>query len=372
MRVLEEEITMQTWLEFFEFEKDPYEKLDPYKIEFERLVWNRPDLNEAKEYLNSFIEDAISKKRVGLKVFGPAASGKTWFTRIVQKELTQKLSERNEKMLFIYTKVPRLEPTFHIVYRLSIEYFLKNYFNKLADSIRESGRQWKDLIDDHELAMCFQKYSGTASDQALAKKWLTGEKLTASELGKLEITYSIDSDYEKYEMLRKLIEKLTMTGLFTTCILVIDELENAPVKLAGQLSDCLRDLLDSFAERFGLIASFTAEKVDEWYDLGYTEYLGRRFDYTVQLDSLNKEAVAQFLRLHHGVYRKENSRVTDQLLPFTEDGAIKLLELMPLEYHYPGYFLPNCRDIVKIAFERKKKQIDARFVEDNFQRVTFK
>jgi len=362
-----------TWFEFFEFEKDPYEKLDPYKIEFERLIWDRPDLKEAKERLDNFIEDVLNKKRVGLKIFGPAASGKTWLTRIVQKELMQKLSRREEKMLFLYTKVPRIEPTFQIVYRLAIEYFLNNYFGELANFVKESNRTWEDVVNDPELATCFRHYSSEALKQkALARKWLIGEKLTASELGNLEITYLIDSDYERYEMLRKLIEKLTMTGPFATCILVIDELENAPVKLAGQLSDCLRDMLDSFSEKFGLIASFTAEKVDEWYDLGYTEYLGRRFDYTVQLDSLKKEAVAEFLRLHHRVYRKKDAKIDDHLLPFTKESAIKLLELMPLEYHYPGYFLPNCRDIARLAFEKGKKQIDAKFVEDHFQKVTFK
>jgi hypothetical protein len=362
---------MQLWFEAFQFAKAPYEKLDPYKIDFERLVWDRPDLKKAKEDIDKFIDDTINKLRVALKIFGPAGSGKTWLTRIIQKELSEKLAERREEMVFLYAKVPRMEPTFQVVYRIAIEYFLANYFEKLRKFVRRATVDaWEKVIDDHELALCFSNFSsGTPTKKALARKWLIGDKLSASELSDLELTYSLDSDYERFEMLRKLIEKLL--NKFSVCVLVIDELENAPTKLAGQISDGLRDLLDLFSERFALIASFTAQKVEWWYDLGYTEALGRRFDYTVELSSLDKNTLTEFLRLHHKAYRKEDAKIKDEIYPFTEDAAIKLLELMPPQYHYPGYFLPNCKDIARLA-SGKEAPIDAKFVETNFQKVSFK
>jgi len=362
---------MQMWFEAFQFAKDPYEKLDPYKIGFERLVWDRPDLKKAKEDVDKFIEDIIAKQRIALKIFGPAGSGKTWLTRIIQKELSEKLAEKKEEMVFLYTKVPRMEPTFQVVYRIAIDHFLTNYFKKLSKFIGGTDVDaWEKVIGDYDLALCFSNFSsGTPTKRALARKWLTGDKLSASELSDLELTYSLDSDYERFEMLRKLIEKLLNS--FSFCVFVIDELENAPTKLAGQISDGLRDLLDLFSEKFALIASFTAQKVEEWYDLGYTEFLGRRFDYTVEVSSLKKGTLPEFLRAHHKAYRKEGVKVKDEILPFTEDAAIKLLELMPPQYHYPGYFLPNCKDIARLAFS-KKEQIDAKFVETNFQKVSFK
>lgn len=144
------------------------------------------------------------------------------------------------------------------------------------------------------------------------------------------------------------------------------------VSYLAMACDGLRDMLDAFSERFGLIASFTAEKVEEWYDLGYTEYLGRRFDYTIELTSLKKETLSEFLRIHHKVYRKEGVKVSDELVPFTEDSVTKLVDLMPPQYYYPGYFLPNCKDIARLAFDRKKQQIEVKFVEDNFEKVTFR
>lgn len=359
---------MPTWFEVFRFVKDPYEKLDPYRIDIKYLVWDRPDLSEAREALNKFIEDTLNKQRVGLRIFGPSGSGKTWLTRIIEKEVSQK----DNNILFLYTKIPRIEPTFQIVYRIAIDYFLTHHFEKLTKKMGATDLSaWKKVIEDPELSVGFLKLSsGTATKKALARKWLIGDKLTASELSDLEITYSLDSDYERFEMLRKLIEKLSK--VFSTSILVVDELENASVKLAGQLSDSLRDMLDVFSERFALITSFTAEKAEEWYDLGYTEALGRRFDYSIKLDSLEKKTLPGFLRLHHKVYRKRRVRVEDHVFPFTDESAVKLLELMSPGFHYPGYFLPNCRDMVRYAAANEKKQIDITFVEKNSDRISFK
>jgi hypothetical protein len=362
---------MPTWYEAFQFSKDPYEKLDPYNIDFERLIWDRLDLKKTKEDIDNFVEDVINKQRVALKIFGPAGSGKTWLTRIIQKEL---IVEKKENALFLYTKVPRIEPTFQVVYRIAIDYFFKNYFDELRKYISDKKgltdlNAWKDVIGNEELASCFSKYASGGQDKALATKWLMGDKLSASELSSIEIVYSLDSDYERFEMLRKLIEKLL--NVFSTCVLVVDELENASVKLAGQISDGLRDMLDVFSERFALIASLTAQKADEWYDQGYTESLGRRFDYTVELTSLNKETIPEFLRLHHKAYRKKDADIKDEVLPFREDSAVKLLELMSPEHQYPGYFLPNCKDLARLI-AGKKDYIDTKFVEENFQRVTFK
>jgi len=362
---------MQMWFEAFQFAKDPYEKLDPYKIDLERLVWDRLDLKKAKEDVDKFIEDTVGKQRIALKIFGSAGSGKTWLTRIIQKELSEKFAPKKEEMVFLYTKVPRMEPVFQVVYRIAIDYFLTNYFEKLSKftSGTDLGA-WEKVIGDHDLALCFSNFSsGTPTKKALARKWLTGDKLSASELSDLELTYSLDSDYERFEMLRKLIEKLL--NKFSVCVLVVDELENAPTKLAGQISDGLRDLLDLFSERFALIASFTAQKMEEWYDLGYTEALGRRFDYTIELSSLDIDTLPEFLRIHHKAYRKESAKVKDEIFPFTEDTAKKLLELMSPQYHYPGYFLPNCKDIARLA-SSKREQIDAKFVEANFPKVSFK
>ncbi len=359
---------MPTWFELYKFVKDPYEKLDPYTIKEEYLVWDRPDLSKAREKLDRFIEDSLNNKRVGLRIFGPSGSGKTWFTRIIEKEL----SIKDDKILFLYTKIPRIEPTFQIVYRIAIDYFIKHHFKKLTEITGATDLDsWKKVIGEPELSVCFLKLStGTTTEKAIAKKWLIGDKITTKELSELEITYSLDSDYERFEMLRKLIEKLSR--VFSTSILVVDELENASVKLAGQLSDSLRDMLDVFSERFGLIASFTAQKADEWYDLGYTEALGRRFDYTIKLDSLEKNTLLEFLSLHHKAYRKKESKVKDHIFPFTKDSPIKLLESTSPGYHYPGYFLPNCRDIVRYAAENVKEEIDITFIEENLERVTFK
>jgi len=357
---------MPTWFEALHFAKDPYEKLDPYKIDLKYLAWDRPDLDKAARNLYAFVKDILDGRRTGLKVFGSAGSGKTWFTRIIEKETLAK----NPRILFIYTKVPRLEPTFQVVYRLAIQDLLDNYFDKIARYVKETQKgetdlnAWKNAIGDEDLATAFQQYySGT--NKALSKKWLTGDKLSAYELDSLKVTRSLDSDYDRFEMLIQIFEKLS--SVFSTSMFVIDELENASVKLAGQLSDSLRDMLDRFAEKFALVASFTAQKDEEWYDLGYTEQLNRRFDYAVKLEALDK--VADFLRIHQQAYRKPDVKINDQLYPFTEEGAVSLLEIMQPGNRYPGYYLPNCRDLAKLC---AGKPIDADFVKKNQNWLSFK
>ena len=194
-----------------------------------------------------------------------------------------------------------------------------------------------------------------------------GNKLSASQLEKLSLTSSLSSDYVRFEMLVRILKQ--MKPVFPAIVLVIDELENASVKLAGQLSDSLRDMLDSFSENFTLLASFTAQKDEEWYDLGYSEALFRRLDYSVKLEALSLDSVVDFLRIHHHAYREPGAVVKDQLHPFAEKGAIALLENMKPGHQYPGYYLPNCRDLATIC---KGRSIDPDFVKDNLGRLTFK
>jgi len=358
---------MPAWFEDLHFVKDPYEKLDPYKIDLKYLLWDRPDLKKAREDLNGLIQDILDGRRIGLKAFGSAGSGKTWLTRIVEKEIRAK----NPEVLFIYTKIPRLEPTFEVVYRIAIQNLLDEYFVQIQEYVKKNQngevgeRAWKAVFKPEDLARAFAVYcSGT--HRTLVRRWFTGDKLSASDLDSLRISTSLDSDYDRFEMLVQIL--MQMSSIFRT-VLVIDELENAPVKLAGQLSDSLRDMLDAFSENFALLTSFTAQKDEEWYDLGYSEALNRRLDYAVKLDALSTDDVAEFLRMHHGVYRQSEARVKDQLHPFVREGAVALLEKTAPGHWYPGYYLPNCRDLVTVC---KGGLIDANFVTQNLPRLTFK
>ena len=360
---------MPTWLEVFQFVKDPYEKLDPYKIDLTYLVWDRPDLAEARRDLDLFNGDIFAARRCALKVFGSSGAGKTWLTRLFEKEILL----RDPQLLFIYTKIPKLEPTFPVIYRLAIDYLLANYFDRITEHVKHAQKgnvnldAWKAVILDEELATAFSQYYSGGANRVLARRWITGDRLSAADLDGVNLTRSLDSDYDRFEMLIRVFENLAPG--FSGTVFVIDELENASVKLAGQLSDSLRDMLDRFAERFALLASFTAEKDEEWYDLGYTEQLNRRFDYTIGLEALSKNTIADFLRIHHQAYRKHRVELKDQLSPFNERGAVSLLEVMSAVHQYPGYYLPNCRDLVRSL---KGKKIDAGFVKKNKRRLTFK
>lgn len=349
------------WYEKFDFDANPYQKLDPFKIDHSRLSWNRDDLAKEREKLDRFIEDLLSGSRVGLMGYGAIGSGKTWLARILQKEIRNK----QPNSMFIYTKVHKLEPTFSVIYKIAMESILSEMETIRKAVSTEVGRDdedgWKKIFADEDIAKGFVNITKGGKAGALAERWLFGYRISSSDLDTLNIINPIDSDYMKYETLRNII--FTLTKLFPVVILVIDELDNAPVKLASALSDSLRNMLDELSNNFGLFCLFTAEALEEWYEHGYSEALRRRIDYTIELGSIKVERAPDFLRKHHALYRKKEQEMKDELSPFSEDGVITLLKLMPIEKLFPGYFFPNCESIAKIAAEEDVEAIDSHYVQ---------
>lgn len=357
------------WYENFGFEANPYQKLDPFKIELSRLSWNRSDLASERQKLDRFIADVLAGSRTGLIGYGAIGSGKTWLARILQKEIKSK----QEKMIFIYTKIYKLEPTFAVIYKIAIESILSQMEMIKKAVSAKTGRDdlegWKQAFEDEDLAKGLTNIAVGGKNGAIAERWLFGNRVLSSDLDVLGIINPLDSDYKQYEMLKNAI--FALSKLFPVVVFVIDELDNAPVKLASALSDSLRNMLDEFASNFALVCLFTAEALAEWYEHGYSETLQRRIDYTVTLGSLKSESVLEFLRAHHSLYRRKDHKVEDQLFPFSEDGVVTMLKSMPVERHFPGYFLPNCEAIAKISVEEKVDTIDSQYVQKKRSRMPY-
>lgn len=359
---------MTTWYEKFEFVSDPYSYLDPYKIDFKLIKWNRDDMYNERLRLNQFLDDVKEGKRASLQVYGALRSGKTWLTRLIEKEIVEKFDNDSDKIAFIYTKVTKTDPTFKTVFRLAITDFLEKTLDRLAKKLQEPKLlpDWEKVFSNQDFAKCCRNYFNNRD--ILTKRWLTGEKLTSSELGKLPVNSSISEDYDRYVMLQSLCADLSK--MFSTTVLVVDELENAEVKLASQLSDILRELLDQLSEKFVLICTLSAQREDEWYDVGYTEALLARIVNTIQIKNLDKETLPNLLREHHKLYRKEEY-AKDQLWPFDESGIRELYDQMPAGRRAPGYFFPNCQDIVRLADSAGQQIIDSQFVYANFAKLAF-
>ena len=359
---------MVEWFTTLEFEKNPYEIPDPTKIEDKYLGWDRPDLPEAKKTLDAFIDAVANGRRVGLRIFGQSGSGKTWLARVIQVEL---LKKQPSSILF-YSKVPKVEPTFAIVYRIAIENFLKDYLSVLAETVKKrqggtDNAHWSKEISDPDLANALSRISSNI-DAPLAREWLIGGRVSATDLNRLKISASIDTDYDRLSMLKRLLKE--MGSIFPIVVLTIDELENAPNKLAPALGDSMRELIDEFSGKFGIICLFTAEKEEIWFDYGYSQALARRLDYTIGLESLKSKDVAEFLRLHQAKYRKQGSRVPDQLLPFSKVGSEELLMEMPVGENYPSYYLVDCGIVARAHAESGASgPIDSQFVKKALKRT---
>lgn len=355
-----------SWVDRLKFQSNPYQKLDPFKIDPSRLAWNRDDLEEEKEKVDDFVDDLASGSRGGMRAIGGFGSGKTWLARIIQIQLKEKLKG---KTFSIYTKVPKIEPTFSNVYSIAIKDFLAQFDTIKEIVMKEKGATdlgaWSSVFEDEDLAKGVNHICSGGKPGLIARRWITGNRVTATELGTLDIVDPITGDYKRFETLVETFKDLSR--IFSSSLLIVDELENAPLKLANALSDGLRDMLSIFDENFGLICLFTAQSFDEWYDAGYTEALTRRMDYHLQISEISQSAIHKLLRVHQKLYRKKRARIGgEQLYPFTIEAIDKIFELTPLGRKYPGFIFPNLEAIAKSALRKGERlPISSDFVVDN-------
>lgn len=358
------------WFEDYGFNADPYRKIDPFKVNLDKFAWNRTDMTDAYSDLTRFVSDLNSGQKSGMRIIGAIGSGKTWFARIIEKELLHSAKDS----IFAYTKVPRIEPIFSNVYSIAIRDILTD-FNKIAEKVQKqtnlSGEDaWLAVFDDEELARGLNAINSGGKNSLLAKSWLMGNRMASSSLNTLDIVNQNTSDYRRFQILVELFRSLS--AMFSCAVLVVDELENAPIKLAGGLSDGLRDMLSEFTEKFGLVCLFTAESFDEWYEAGYTEALTRRIDYHVSISELAGEAVPELVSKHHALYRIEDFSEENQLFPFTEETIMSIYESTPDGRKYPGYFFPNCEAIARLAHERDQSlPIGNNFVNENIASLPY-
>lgn len=350
------------WFKEFDFKEDPYTTLGPFSIPLDYIKWNRDDLAD-KSKLERFIEDVGHGYRAGLAVYGPAGSGKTWLLRYLQKRLVEKFGG---DIAVIYGRILRLEPTFGALYDDLVQ-----SWNDQRDRILEAidtkvGRtmpEWREFIGDSDLARCLYQIRSQETEQKvrICEHWLRGRKIGSADLREVEISLSLDRDYQRYLVLRKLLE-LSLWAL-GTCVVVVDELENAvPPRFAAALGDSLRDLLDSFAERFGLVCSYSAQAVDELLDWGFGEFLFTRLESHVRLDPITPDSAPAIFKVHHAAYRGEEY-TGDPLFPFTEGGLRRLINRMDEARWYPRFILQNCGVLGRAAVEQGIDLIDEDFVD---------
>ncbi|NVM56445.1 MAG: hypothetical protein HWN66_22295 [Candidatus Helarchaeota archaeon] len=244
--------------------------------------------------------------------------------------------------LYTYAYIPMLEPTFSVFYEKFISE-IEPHLPKILEAIDKKAdhkkANWPAYLSDKDLAMALSNiHDGEKADAY--KAWLSGIRMSSTELRGLKITSPLVGDYKKYEVMRTLIEHSLI--VFSSFTLIVDELENAPPGLAKGLGDALRDLIDSFYDKFSLVCSYTTEIADEMIDWGYGKFLYKRLEHEVKMDALGIDATIALLRTHHECYRKAKYKVKDELFPFEESGVKQLIELIDPKECYPRTILTNC------------------------------
>jgi len=349
------------WYEKFGFKDDPYVIRNPMTVPFEQIRWNRDDLRGKPDF-DRFIERVLAGRRVGMKVYGPGGSGKTWLLRYMEKTLEEG-SKKKALVLYIYAYIPGLEPTFSVFYEkfiTGIDEYLPVVLDAIDKKASHKKANWEAYLADKDLAVALSNiYDGEKVNEY--KDWLSGERMTAGDLRSLGLSSSLVRDYRKYEVMRTLIMHSLLA--FSSFTLIVDELENAPPSLAKGLGDSLRDLLDSFYDRFSLICGYTTDVAEDFIDWGYGNFLYSRLEHEIRMDPLGTDAAVDFLRVHHECYRKAKYKVEDQLVPFEESGVKRLIEIMDPKACYPRSILINCGTLAEEA-TKQDRRVTAEFVGD--------
>lgn len=309
------------WYEEFGFEADPYEHIDPPKIPFTRLGWNRSDLSSARTHLDMFLEDVSREYRTALVAYGAIGSGKTWLSRIIEKEFTERVPDG----VTFRTKVFRLSPDFDTVYKLFVDSLLSEdrFFSKAKEKIGDTQSKWAEYFKSPDLGNAMFHIALGDDKEAISKNWLRSNRVSSGELREASISLQISGSAAQYEAMRNILD--ASVSLFPSTLLIVDELENASTAFAGKLADVLREILDSFTERIALCCFYTGQSLDEWYDNGYTEVLLSRLSYKIPIASIEVSSAANWLTQHNALYRAKDKTPEDQLSPFTKDGLNRLL-----------------------------------------------
>lgn len=360
------------WYEKFGFKDDPYVIRSPMVVPLERIKWNRDDLSDKPSFLK-FVQRVLDGRRVGMKVYGGEGSGKTWLIRYIEKVLKEK-SKQKALVLYIYGGIRRLEPTFSNFYEEFVRR-IEPHLPKILGAIHKKAgykrTNWDKYLGDKDLATALSViHEGREDDVHKAWLWLLGRRMSAAELRDIKIVSPLLGDYKKYEVLRTLIQHSLL--VFSSFTLVVDELENAPPAFARALGDTLRDLIDSFYDKFSLVCSYTTEIADELIDLGYGIFLYKRLEHEVKMNALESDATVSFLRIHHECYRKPGYKVQDQLFPFEASGVKRLVDLTDPKQCYPRTVLTNCGVLAEeAATATKDTKVTAAFVNDNKEFLSY-
>ncbi len=346
------------------FVADPYNLPLSEKIEARFVLWNRSDLADQRTSISAFVTDCAQGYKASLLAFGPFGAGKTWLGRLIEKEVLAKCDEA----VVLKTHVTRIQPDFEAVYQTFVDSFLEDERTlKLLDKKLDKQADWAELFpNNNDLGNALYHIKSNDDSAPIARNWLKAAPIPAGELKTAGISLRLASPIQRYEVMRCLIEKCVQ--LFPAVLLVVDELENADPKFARELSDVLRELLDSFVNRFAVCCLFSGESLDEFYDKGYVDALLSRITHKIPLASLTLTSAPDWLKKHQIQYRVA-AFDEDQLRPFTEAGLKKMLSLMRPEAMYPRQILTNCGHLAREL--KPSELIDPRFVENHQSRLEY-
>jgi len=353
----------ESWHEELGFESNPYNLQEPWVTPLEKLIWNRDDLDKVKLRSDDFIEEINGGYNSSIFIWGPWRSGKSWLGRLIEKQV------KKEGVFFITINIQEGNPSQEAFYEQFIKKLIDSDWislisSKISDP--ESLEAWQRYFENEDLGRILYNIYENKDKFTLSREWLSGEKLTTTNLNSIDVKINLNSLYEKMETLKILINKSQES--FNSFILCVDQLEGARGRPARLLSDLLREINDSFYDKFGMILIMTMESEADWYTYGFTDPLRQRVKYTVEMELLQRDYIPIFLQKHHEVYRVSDWNKS-HLLPFQKTSIIYLADLMEVDTKYPRFLLSNCARLGKELVKKGRKTVTTTFIDKNIRHL---
>ena len=277
--------------------------------------------------------------------------------RYIEKEV------KDENVFPIYTKVHGAEPSFNILYQITIEDIISKkeiIINQIKKHLGEETltvKNYIELFEEEDLGKCVYEAFSEGTNRAFAEKWLKGQRLLTDEIKSLKLINQNDSDYARSKTLQNLIE--VFLSLFSSVALFVDQLEECSAKLARTLSDVFREYLDAYPEKFVLVCSLQASQEEDWYGAGFTDALLSRLKYSVTLPGFTEDSMVSFLTKHHNTYSGSKKL---GLFPYTEEGLRFLFKMTLPERRYPRFLFTQSAFLAKKMIVEDKSEITEEFV----------
>lgn len=369
-----------------------YFKEYPFRVipEQETKIW--ADRSHLKKELNEFIEDFYKNSNSKIKcIWGDFGSGKSHSLMYLKTIFKEKNYGE-----FIYSPFPKQSKNFSDIFKQSFFSNL-NFFSlarscqRLYEHVKNSKNEFEEyeriqssLFDGwadfmklmYDAGELFKRLGVQAMKEPyiiIIRQWLSGQKLSKSDLKKLGIMHSLENDSDYVKTFGCIIRILTSE--FNDRQLVVWALDDSQFlgtldsKSKNLIQQGLRDAFDASRKGLCLIISISKRnpKLDE---ILIEDLRSRMSPSSLELMQLSEKDATIFVKDLINDKRYKLDEKKNEWYPFEQKSVEEAINsIKEIEDLIPRNIMNYFDDIVTLASNKKLDKIDIEFVKDYFKKI---